>query len=103
MLRAELDSSKSHSKDQGPPILHELSPAQVVDELRHQLDAFWRSEWPFNNQTVQNDHSLGWWESLRDHPHARILAVSAIFFSAHALSHLETLIAPCHQDFLNPH
>jgi hypothetical protein len=56
------------------PALQQLTPAQIVEGLRHQFDAYWRGEWPFD-QKVENDNPLAWWASLRHHPHARVLAV----------------------------
>ncbi|KAG2079898.1 ribonuclease H-like domain-containing protein [Suillus cothurnatus] len=54
-----------------------LSAAEVASGLRHQLEAFWHGEWPFNQQ-VKDGNPLAWWESLQDHPHARVLAHLAI-------------------------
>jgi len=51
-----------------------------VSGLWHQLEAFWHGEWPFNQQ-VKDSNPLAWWESLQDHPHARVLAVSFAFVS----------------------
>jgi hypothetical protein len=56
------------------PALKDLSPVQIVDDLRHQLDAYWRNEWPFN-QPVKDNDPLAWWKALEDHPYARVLAV----------------------------
>ncbi|KAG2138776.1 hypothetical protein BD769DRAFT_1637810 [Suillus cothurnatus] len=50
-----------------------LSAAEVASGLRHQLEAFWHGEWPFNQQVKDGD-PLAWWESLQDHPHACVLA-----------------------------
>ncbi|KAG2116350.1 hypothetical protein BD769DRAFT_1778182 [Suillus cothurnatus] len=53
------------------------SAAEVASGLRHQLEAFWHGEWPFNQQ-VKDGNPLAWWESLQDHLHARVLAHLAI-------------------------
>jgi hypothetical protein len=66
---------KSHPGDRIHSIFKELSPSQIVEDLHHQLEAFWRGEWPFDTP-VKNGNSLAWWESLAMHRHARILAVS---------------------------
>jgi hypothetical protein len=60
------------------PALQQLTPAQIVDGLRRQLDAYWRNEWPFDQQ-VENHDPLAWWESLRYHSHARVLSVRVFF------------------------
>jgi len=82
MLRAQLARHKSHPGDRIHPIFKELSPSQTVEDLRHQVEAFWRGEWPFD-APVKNGNSLAWWESLVMHPHARVLAVS----DANSLAH----------------
>jgi len=72
MLRPEVDRHETKQI----PTLKGLTSAEIVDGLRRQLDTFWRAEWPFDQQV--NDHDpLAWWESLRYHTHARILAVGA--------------------------
>jgi hypothetical protein len=59
-----------------------LTPAEIVNGLRHQVEAFWRSEWPFN-EPIKDGNPLAWWESLQNHPHAHVLAVSFTFCSIH--------------------
>ena len=51
------------------PALKQLTPAQIVDGLKNQLNG-----WPFDLQ-VENNNLLVWWESLHRHPHAKVLAV----------------------------
>jgi cytochrome b len=72
-----------------------LSAADIVSGLRHQIEAFWRDEWPFDQQ-VKDGNPLAWWESLQDHPHDRVLAVSFAFFLVNFV--LSTIIptAPRH-------
>jgi hypothetical protein len=74
MLREILNYRQTHPDDLADPALKDLSPAQMVDGLKNQLGAFWHNEWPFN-QPVNNGNPLAWWEALRYHPHARVLAV----------------------------
>jgi hypothetical protein len=85
MLRPEVERHETHPI----PALKQLTAAQIVDGLRVQLDAFWLNEWPFDQQ-LENDDPLSWWESLRHHCHARVLAVRALFsfllFSQHGES-----------------
>ncbi|KAG1891136.1 ribonuclease H-like domain-containing protein [Suillus subluteus] len=54
-----------------------LSAAEIASGLRHQIEAFWCDEWPFNQQ-VKEGNPLAWWESLQNHLHARVLAHLAI-------------------------
>ena len=71
LLHPEVDHHKTHPI----PALKQLSPAQVVEGLWHQLDTFWHGEYPFNQKVESNNNSLAWWASLRYHPHASVLAV----------------------------
>ena len=98
MLRPEVERHETH------PILalKHLTAAQIVDGLRVQLDAFWRNEWPFDQQ-VENNDALSWWESLRCHTHARVLAVctvSCLFFRI-SLNTVTANLASRHQTLLN--
>ena len=74
LLRPEVDRHETHPI----PALMQLTTAQIVDGLRHQIDAYWRGEWPFD-QKVENNDPLAWWTSLCHHPHARVLAVCDLF------------------------
>jgi hypothetical protein len=63
-------------------IFEQTTQAQTVADLRHQLEAYWRNEYPFNNVTVKKGDPLAWWQSFRNHPNAQVLAVctaSSIF------------------------
>ena len=77
MLRDIIESA-NHNLDTSNPchrLVKQLGPNRVVSEFRQQLLAFARREWPFTDPISQGD-TLTWWESLRQHPHARVLAVS---------------------------
>jgi hypothetical protein len=89
MLRPEVERHETH------PILalKQLTAAEIVDGLRVQLDAFWQNEWPFDQQ-VENNNPLSWWESLRYHSHARVLAVCILFISWIFSQHHESSIWP---------
>jgi hypothetical protein len=71
MLREKLELLP---KDTIKPPFKDLSCAQVVDDLRRQLEAYWRNEWPFNQQVTDND-PLAWWKSIKLHPYVQVLAV----------------------------
>ena len=77
LLRKKLAHHQTHPDDPIEPLFKELSPSEVVDSLRHQLEAFWRNEWPFK-EPVKDGDPLGWWETLRNHPHAQVLAVRCL-------------------------
>jgi hypothetical protein len=66
----KLDASNSCHR-----LVAQLGPSKVVSEFRQQLLAFARQEWPFMDPVSDGD-ALSWWESLAQHPHARVLAVS---------------------------
>ena len=61
-------------KDTNKPSFKDLSHVQVDDDLRTQLEAYWRNKWPFNQQVKDND-PLAWWKSLKLHPCVQVLAV----------------------------
>jgi hypothetical protein len=74
LLHKKLAHHQMHPNDPIEPLFKELSPSEVVDGLRHQLEAFWRNELPFK-EPVKDRDPLGWWEALQKHPHAQVLAV----------------------------
>jgi hypothetical protein len=77
MLRDIIESA-GHNPDSSNPchcLVAQLGPNKVVSEFRRQLLAFARQEWPFIDPIPHGD-ALSWWESLGQHPHARVLAVS---------------------------
>ena len=73
LLRPEVERHETHPI----PALKQLTSSQIVDGLRHQLDAYWHNEWPFDQQ-VDDNNPLNWWESLQYHRHASVLAVSIL-------------------------
>ena len=75
LLRPEVERHETHPI----PALKQLTPAQIVEGLRHQFDGYWRGEWPFDQQ-VEDNNPLAWWASLCHHPHTRVLAVRYTFF-----------------------
>jgi hypothetical protein len=81
MLRNEIDLTTrdmavAATKDTNiNPLIQELGPKETVFQFRKQLLAYARNEWPFNN-LVTGSNTLAWWELLREHPHAHVLAVS---------------------------
>ena len=77
MLRDIIESA-DHDLDTSNPcyrLVKQLGPNRVVSKFHQQLLAFARREWPFTDPISQGD-TLTWWESLGQHPHARVLAVS---------------------------
>jgi hypothetical protein len=63
LLCKKLARHQTHPDDPIEPLFKELSPSEVVDGLRHQLEAFWHNEWPFK-EPVKDGDPLGWWEAL---------------------------------------
>jgi len=100
MLKAMVEHIESNPEDPIHLILQELGAAQTVETLRHRLEAFWRNEWPFNNQHVPNGNPLTWWENLQYHNHARVLAVSDIS-AVKSLAGVK-LLASCRQSLFHP-
>lgn len=57
-------------------LIETIGPKAIVEEFQRQLLAYARSEYPFGDSLVSGD-TLSWWETLVEHPHARVLAVCA--------------------------
>ncbi|KAI6138392.1 hypothetical protein BKA82DRAFT_3990118 [Pisolithus tinctorius] len=84
MLRAMLDRCKMnpHATDAFSQTVREYGPTGTVDELRLQIDAFWRQEHPFN-RPMKDGNTLAWWQAFEHHPGAQVLAALAVkIFSA---------------------
>ena len=79
MLRTQLTRHETHPDDRMHPIFTELSAVRIVEDLRHQLEAYWHNEWPFDTPVKDGD-PLTWWRNLSDHPHGRVLSVSYYYF-----------------------
>ncbi|CDO75074.1 hypothetical protein BN946_scf184703.g4 [Trametes cinnabarina] len=63
------------------PLVKELEEADLADELRDQLLAYARGEYPFKQRLDRSQSSqpvLKWWLDLKEHRHARTLAMLAI-------------------------
>ena len=56
-------------------LVQEIASVAVVEEFRDQLESYWRSEWSFS-VPIMDSQPYEWWELLKSHPHARVLAVS---------------------------
>ena len=81
LLRNEIEYRETHPDHPWPPPLISLQPADIVDELRIQLEAYWRGEWPFTSIEDSNTvevHPLEWWQERSDWHGARVLAVCTI-------------------------
>jgi hypothetical protein len=104
LCNTKLEHHKSHSNERVQLLFKELSPAQVADDLKHQIEAFWHHKWPFNQQ-LNDGNPLAWWQHLQDHPHARVLVVSTCQLLAPAsyinLEMQNHLLALRHQDFFS--
>ena len=57
-----------------PQILREKSPRETAEAFIHQLEAYFRGEWPFDVDISTSD-PLEWWDNLKLHRHASVLAV----------------------------
>jgi hypothetical protein len=67
---------KSHPEDYHPTILRNLGILTAAKELKTQFDMYWHRQHPFD-VPVGKKMTLQWWNDLKDHPHARVLAVRA--------------------------
>ncbi|RDB28214.1 hypothetical protein Hypma_001371 [Hypsizygus marmoreus] len=82
VLRGMFEQMKKHPEEaNGEPVLMKLGEAGAARELKHQLLAYWRWEWPFKTEesaAAVPDNPLTWWQGFEQHPHARVLALLAI-------------------------
>jgi hypothetical protein len=63
----------------GPELLRTLGPVDAAHELKNQLEAFWRGEYPFIvSEEAKGKNPLEWWQHLEHHMHAHVLASLAI-------------------------
>ena len=49
MLQAEITHWEANPADPVPLLLKGLTPAQLVSDLKNQLEAYWWREWPFDS------------------------------------------------------
>jgi|SRR5882762_1209563 hypothetical protein len=82
LLRNILERHVANPDEVKGGIFEQTTQAQTVTDLRHQLEAYWCNEYPFNGVMVKKGDPLTLWQSFRDHPNAQVLAVctaSSIF------------------------
>jgi hypothetical protein len=77
MLKTILARCPTHP-DEPPAIFFKgMTPSEVSQDLRAQLEGYWRGSWPFNRPLKDGD-SLRWWIELKEHENARVLAVRGL-------------------------
>ena len=74
MLREQLACCEAHPDDRKHPIFREMDAAQIMDNLHHQMEAYWHNEYPFNIP-VKDGNPLAWWKSLGEHVRGHVLSV----------------------------
>ena len=82
LLRNILERHVDNPDEVKGGIFEQTTQVQTVTDLHHQLEAYWRNEYPFNSVMVKKGDPLTWWQSFCDHPNAQVLAVctaSSIF------------------------
>jgi hypothetical protein len=100
MLRDIVETVKlaGHDLDTSNPchrLVAQLGSNRVVSDFCQQLLAFSRQEWPFTDP-ITHGNALTWWESLEQHPHACVLAVSGhlqFFAECQDVQHLWQMLA----------
>lgn len=88
MLRNLLISIEKNPDDNVYPILKEYGAHKAADQLKVQLESFWRKEWPFATECGEDMDPLAWWEKIALSPNADVLAVRCPFQFYYCSSHL---------------
>jgi hypothetical protein len=57
------------------PILKEYRAHKAADQLKVQLESFWRKEWPFMTECTEDMDPLAWWEKIAPMPRGDVLAI----------------------------
>jgi hypothetical protein len=103
MLQNMLESiASSDDTTVGHPILHSKGPRDCAVDLKHQIDAFWKGEYPFNVSANENiTDPLEWWTRLERHEHGQVLAVSNQSVFIESIEFNSHLLDPCNQGLLH--
>ncbi|KAI0820926.1 ribonuclease H-like domain-containing protein [Irpex lacteus] len=78
LLKAMIAYQQQHSESNVEPLLKSLTLKELSIELKRQLEAFWRGQYPFNRPLTSSMDSLAWWFQFQKHPDARVLAMLSI-------------------------
>jgi hypothetical protein len=73
MLRNEVELIQRSPGEQKDSSIQTLGVHTIIDEFRKQLIAYVQGNWPFD--VPHGGNTLEWWERVKKHPHARVLAV----------------------------
>lgn len=77
LLKAILQQHASHDSNcRCHPLVKQLSPLEIADALRLQLEAFWLGEPPFH-APILDDDTMEWWINLErgNSPRSNVIAV----------------------------
>jgi hypothetical protein len=78
MLRNLLISIEKNPDNNVYPVLKEYGARKAADQLKVQLESFWRKEWPFTMECAENMDPLEWWEKIAPMPNGDVLAVCCL-------------------------
>jgi len=56
--------------------IHGLEALVALEKLKDQIIAYAKGLWPFNQASINRDNVAKYWQDLRDHESADVLAVS---------------------------
>jgi hypothetical protein len=70
MLRAEYKHKRV--------TINDISPHDVVTQLKAQFKIYAEGRWPFNHLFDDNAELISWWKNLSQHPDRQILTVCTI-------------------------
>ncbi|KAJ8515594.1 hypothetical protein ONZ45_g6996 [Pleurotus djamor] len=55
-----------------------LSAMDALKKLKKQVEGYARGDWPFDHPTDEKTPAIAWWQAIKPHPHAQVLAHLAI-------------------------
>jgi len=74
MMKSIMERIQKHPDEPVPALFKEMCMGSIAKDLQHQIDAYWRGEYPFKQSSPCND-PMTWWQELKKLSDARVLAV----------------------------
>jgi hypothetical protein len=75
MMMSIMKQIQEHPDEPVHPLFEEMGMGSIAKDLQHQIDTYWRGEYPFKQLSSCNDPMV-WWQERAKLSDARTLAVS---------------------------